>query len=103
MTTTRTPEELVTALKIDTLDDINYLSRQMHRHLLSIQRDVTVALTALTTGGFLEGSGNFGPVGHQAPFDLAKASTQLNDKMQLAYKLGATTEEINKAYQIVAR
>lgn len=44
----------------------------------------------------------FGPVGHQAPFDLATDSAKLRMTFEIARTLGCSTEDIENAYKVGA-
>lgn len=82
--------------------DIRYTSKQLHDTLLRVQKDATEALEALSKGLQLSGSTNFGPVGHQAPFDIAVQTARLQMQIQTAIALGVDEADIQKAYTVTA-
>lgn len=87
-----------------TLDAISENTRSLRRALLSIQQDATDALAAIDAGKTVRGAGlGYGPIGHQAPFDVAQLTDRINSAVTTAYRLGCSAEEINAAYTKPAR
>jgi hypothetical protein len=84
-----------------TLLEVASASRQLDRILAQVIRDAQQARTALSQGHAVAGSTmGAGPLGHQAPFDVAMTTTRLNGLIQQALMLGATSDQITRAYTV---
>lgn len=77
-------------------------SRTLRNYLQGVKRDVDRALAGMAEGTFSR-SASFGPIGHQAPFDLAVAQTKLSNAIDLALNLGVTPEAVQEAFDKGAR
>lgn len=85
------------------LRDLSSQTTQLDRSLGSIIRDAANARTALAQGHAVAGSSlGAGPLGHQAPFDIAMATGKLNVLIETALMLGATGDQITAAYKVGA-
>lgn len=88
---------VVVQLKDETLRDLTTLVRRLDRQLASIEADAAQARAALAAGNMPAGTMGFGPIGHQAPFDVAQTTDRLSAAVTLARHLGASVEEIQAA------
>lgn len=70
----------------------------LRRELTSIESDAAKALRDLDNGLRISGAHNVGPLGHQAPFDLAKYTNRVGMLIDQAQMLGCSQDDINAAY-----
>jgi hypothetical protein len=95
-----TPNELL--LK-NTLRSITAATVKLDRDLGAIIRDAVAAREALAQGHAVAGSTlGAGPLGHQAPFDIAMTTARISALIDQALALGATGDQITAAYKVVA-
>lgn len=91
-------------LRAQALVAITRAVAQLDRVLYRAQLDILAARDSIKQGLAVEGVAlGFGPVGHQAPFDIAQASERLRAATEYAYQLGCSTEEVQAAYKATAR
>jgi hypothetical protein len=92
-----TNQELITA----TLRELTAATSLLHRALNSVIRDATAAVVAIELGNRVSGSGlGYGPLGTQAPFEVATLSAKVDVLLNQALILGATAEQITTAYEV---
>ena len=86
------------------LRDITQQAESLRYSLEQVKKDVDAALATMDQGkNKPSGVGwGFGPIGHQAPFDLAQRSERLNIALNLAKELECTDAEIERAYMLGA-
>lgn len=80
------------------LMDIEYNARLLKNHLESLKRDADRALD-LISNGLTPDLHGFGPIGHQAPFDVATTSAKLMQLFTTARMLQIDPLEIQAAYE----
>ncbi|QNJ56006.1 hypothetical protein SEA_RASPUTIA_116 [Microbacterium phage Rasputia] len=85
--------------KRSALNEVEYAAQSLKNALEGVKRDVDRALLAMHVGHMPDRGHGVGPIGHQAPFDVAKATVTLSGKVELARAYGATDAEIEAAYQ----
>lgn len=92
----------LTGPQINAFHEIRDAAEQLERLLLEAKRDIDGALEALSTGRAIAGSAmhGAGPIGHQAPFDIALATQRLTFALRDARRAGLETEAIKLAYTI---
>ena len=84
-------------------EDITFAVREVKRTLERIQWDANKAIESISKGERFVGMGASGPLGHQAPFDLAVASANVQAKINMAIVLGVGQEAIEAAYAAGAK
>ena len=86
-----------------TLRDLSAQTKQLDRSLAEIIRDAVAARHALAEGHAVRGSTlGAGPIGHQAPFDIAMTVVRVQALIDQAMMLGATGDQITAAYKVGA-
>ena len=92
-----TADEIVEEIKKQALRKVTFAAGQLSRLMSSIMSDAARAREELAQGRYLTGSSNFGPIGHQSPFDVANYNRMLSDAIEYAVTAGATQAEIADA------
>jgi septal ring factor EnvC (AmiA/AmiB activator) len=89
-----------TSAQIDrALRSITHNVRSLDRALAEVERDVKNARAAIAAGNAVSGSAmGYGPIGHQAPFEVAALTASVRTGIDTAMMLGATSEQIAEAY-----
>lgn len=86
-----------------TLDTLSTLTASLDRYLRDVKYSAERALDALAKGNRVDGMGiGYGPIGHQAPFDIATTCAKIEATMHTLILLGATSEQISDAYKVGA-
>lgn len=86
-----------------TLRAISAATIRLDQHLGSIIRDAVRAREALAEGHAVAGTGlGHGPIGAQAPFDIAQTVTRISALIDQALMLGGTGVQITAAYKVTA-
>jgi hypothetical protein len=84
-----------------TLKSISAATIKLDRDLGAIIRDAANARTALAQGHAVMGSTlGAGPIGHQAPFDVAMTTARITALIDQALMLGANGSQITAAYKV---
>jgi len=74
----------------------------LYRALGDVERDAKTARDAIMAGNAVAGSTlGYGPIGHQAPFEVAKYTASVSTAVDVAMMLGATADEIKEAYVVL--
>jgi hypothetical protein len=85
-----------------TLRDLSNATRELRTSLNRVIDDATRAVVALESGNRVAGSGlGYGPLGTQAPFEIATLSAKVDVLLNQAMAQGATAEQITTAYEVV--
>ena len=92
----------MTTEKDEALRSITHHAQALSRALTDVKRDAEQALNTMSRGEAVIGMHSFGPIGHQAPFDIARHTAILQTVIQQAIALGATGEEVKIAYTVRA-
>jgi hypothetical protein len=86
-----------------TLSSITSATTQLDRTLSEVIRNAVAAREALANGHAVAGSAlGAGPLGHQAPFDVAMTVARLSALIDQALLLGGTGDQITAAYKVSA-
>jgi hypothetical protein len=93
-----TNEEILERAQVAALRDIRYAAQTLRSELAGAQRDIAHAIVSMEQGNLPAGSRSSGPIGHQRPFDVTKASVQLDTARAWAQSLRCTHEQIEEAY-----
>lgn len=99
-----TPERLeaLSDLAGDALREVRSRAESLRHALDDARRRATQAVEAMEAGKLPDATYSFGPIGHQTPFDIAKASAELTAALNAAASfrhLGLiTNEQIDAAY-----
>jgi hypothetical protein len=86
-----------------TLGELSAATRDLRTALNRVIDDATKAVVALELGQRVAGSTNigFGPLGTQAPFEVATLTARIDVLLNQATLQGATAEQITTAYEVV--
>jgi hypothetical protein len=96
---------MTTEIQADALRQITAAKTLVQTTLVYIKSRTEEALFAIEQNLLPNGTTKhgFGPIGHQAPFDLAVQTAQLSAAINNAMMLQCTGEEIQAAYARTAR
>ena len=84
-----------------TLRELSSATRGLHSALHSLVFSANRAVVALEMGQRVEGSGlGYGPLGAQAPFEIATLSAKVDVLLNQAIMQGASAEQITSAYEV---
>lgn len=96
-----TAEEILEDAKKSSLSDTTRAARQLNVCLYNVKHDAEQAIKDLGAGQRVSGMGlGFGPIGHQAPFDISLYTERLYSSSNQAARYGATEEEIAEAIKL---
>jgi len=95
-------EPMMTTDKSEVLSSITHNAQALSRALTDVKRDAEQATHSLSIGEAVVGLHSFGPIGHQAPFDIVRYAAILHASIQQAIALGATDDEVKIAYTVRA-
>jgi hypothetical protein len=93
-----TNEETLEKFRNDALRELRYAAQTLRSELAGAQRDIAHAIVSMEQGNLPAGSRSSGPLGHQRPFDIQKASLKLDAARMLCMGYSATHEQIEEAY-----
>lgn len=101
MTEQMTSEDRIAEMQSHTLRQLAGATKNLRHELLGAKRDAEEAIAALAAGRRVMGmSLGVGPLGHQRPFDIAKATAEVNSLLDQAAMLGCSDDDIAAAYTV---
>lgn len=92
--TEHTAEQVLENVQKYALRQIGFAAGQLSRLLLQVEREAADARRQLMDGLRINGSHDFGPIGHQTPFDLVNYNRQLQDAIDMAAGTGCTEKQV---------
>jgi len=89
----------LTDLQKHVLIEIESTANTLRDHIEGVQASAIKALELMSAGKLASNGYSFGPIGHQAPFDIATFTARLQGKLEMAKALKIPNEMIQEAYE----
>ncbi|QLF84373.1 hypothetical protein SEA_KARATE_49 [Microbacterium phage Karate] len=89
----------LTDLQRHVLIEIENTASTLRNYIEGVQISATKALEAMSEGKLASNGYSFGPIGHQAPFDITSYTVRLQGKIEMAQALKIPAERIQEAYE----